>query len=604
MGDKAYLWELDSVRNSVEECRIAREVLFNTLLVEGKTVVMTFNQLADGKWILPFLKDEESYQYLLKLFQVEAIKLSHYERIQTVSHYVQNALEKALQKRNDFIFSGMDIKKEERYIVQEILETIRYSDPERLMEDMNCLQKWYDNIYDFMANSEQMKPIKQVKDPVSRWRKVLQGQKAEYVSFDIQVCRYYYLKGIMDTPEKFKACLKYEIDRLQIIYRYVKAILFISEKKTLDNKALKTSTSYATIMDFILSGEISKALKDLQSPWVKLFEDAVGEMRTIKDTYQWTSAKIRKEKSINNRSVWHNLINSKRKTDQEDLTALRDFEILLADVCYNFTLESSIDGIECLFDKKDDKNKVEFIEDLIKRVDERYNVLFLKNYKIGNAHNVDVNKEECLNWKQLVEIREDVYKLDSTKNHKPASWSGKVRKTQVSSSVKVFGISVLLFITVNFLGDICYNIIAAMCTDIMNYLKELLQTELKLLSNYPQDLETIWTMLWSLAVQSSLDLMNIDLINILVKSIDVQIVFAENTNVCWSVIKAVVKTAIKVIGAGLIISYIQRKKPLDILDIITEWRNKLSNWKMFKRKVSETEKLEENLEQKQTNSST
>ena len=110
MGDKVYLWELDSARNSVVECRIARETLYQKLLIEGKTVVITCNQLSDGRWLVPILENEENYQYFLKLFQLGALEISQYGNVRTVSQYTQEALDRASKEQKDFKFSGMAIE--------------------------------------------------------------------------------------------------------------------------------------------------------------------------------------------------------------------------------------------------------------------------------------------------------------------------------------------------------------------------------------------------------------------------------------------------------------------------------------------------------------
>lgn len=70
MESKVFLWEMDSVRNSERECQLASEALYRALLVDGNVVVMTFNQLADARWMLPILENEKDYSCLMQLFRM------------------------------------------------------------------------------------------------------------------------------------------------------------------------------------------------------------------------------------------------------------------------------------------------------------------------------------------------------------------------------------------------------------------------------------------------------------------------------------------------------------------------------------------------------
>lgn len=578
MGELVYLWELDSVRNSEEECRIARKVLYDTLLVEGKTVIMTFNQFADGKWILPILKDEDNYQHLLRLFQIGAIRLSRYKNIRTASQYIQNSLEKALQKNNDFIFSGLNIKKGERYIIQEVLEAIRYSNPERLLEDMNRLQELHDNVNSFLSDPKNIEAIRGKQNGLRYWKENFHNKKAD-VPFDIQVCRFYESKGVLQIPEIFKTRLRYEINRLQILYRYVKLILLFSEKKTYDNRATTQSAKYEDIMDYILDEKTVRALSHEGLCYEKLYTRAVRDMRRVKTQVECQNHIMSKKKILNNRSEWHNLIKQKRKKDGDELKELLDLEVMLIDICYNYTLESSIDGIECTFDKVVDGKRTDFVKDLANRVNEYCNRYFLQGDNLRKVN----NKKEDLDWGRLAEIREDVCKLDNksgkTKNN--MSWPQKVKKTQTRAPIKIFVWSVILFIIVNFAGEFFYNIIKIIITPVWSILGNQFELAIEKFAHSYPDLVNLFESILREGRQLIYDMGKVRIIVLPTGTVI-------DLNITELLIKIVreanlFENMLKIIIVGLLVSVIQKKKNLsDILDIVTNWLRKWKNWGKFK----------------------
>ena len=524
MGDKVYLWELDSVRNSVEECRIARETLYRKLLLEGKTVVITCNQLSDGRWLAPILKDEENYKYLLKLFKLGTLVISQYKDIRTVSQYTQNALENALNKGKDFKFSGIAMEKEETYIMQEMYRAICYSNPEQLKADIVDLQHLRESEIDFSEDSELMIKIK------------ANATDGNQLTFSEEVCKYYYLKGMMQTPEKFRVCLEYEIRRLLLVYHYVKLILLLSESKTIDNEPMKNSTKFSTILKYVLDSRQELISETDHIEWKDSFEKAVQEMQNI----------FSEDSSMQNRSIWYRKIDEQCKKQQIS-REVHDFQILMVDICYNFTLESSIKGIDCAFD---DDDKQGFANEFVYRMNCYYKMYCEGIHKVGKFYKLDDDIEECWNWKQLAEIRKDVYKLENKRGRKKKriSWMHKVKKTQKSISTKVFAGAVLAVVGIDLGVNTLYDVIGNGDQNAIGLVW----------------LSQMGTSDWLNVVQSWCNILGLSIIKVLV--------------------------------VGVIISLIQKRFGLhDILDEIVEWKQKLSNWRMFKTIAKQTGYVQEEM---------
>lgn len=402
-------------------------------------------------------------------------------------------------------------------------KVLQYSNPEQLIDDMINLQKLRDGEIDFSDDSELMIKIRNSDDAGNE------------LTFSEQVCKYYDSKGMIQTPEKFRVCLKYEIDRLLLIYRYAKLILFLSESKTVANEPVKNATELSAILEYVIN-VLPEAISTTHVGWKSTFKMAAQELRKI----------FTDNSSVKSRSTWYDKIDeecSKQQISDE----VHDFEILVVDVCYNFTLECSIKGIDSTFDYSDKKR---FNDDFINRMNCYYKMYCHGIHKVGKFYKLDDDQKESWNWKQLAQIRDDVYKLDHSKKQKPMSWLKKVRKTQKNDATKVFIGSTMIFIVV----DLVVN---------------------GLFDNIKQGGRGILELFMLFQMAGSVG-------------------STEWGHVCIEIMYALGSAIVKTLVIGLIISLINKKWDLsDILDIITEWNNKLSNWKMFKQRKLENEKLEE-----------
>ncbi len=106
-----YLHELDSVRTSSQEVAVARRALYEEIVLNGNTVVLTFNQLADSRAFLGLAMESEEMLAAIKgLMLCGAIKISRFGDKRTASQYLQDNLRpSAAGSHGKFVLSGWNI---------------------------------------------------------------------------------------------------------------------------------------------------------------------------------------------------------------------------------------------------------------------------------------------------------------------------------------------------------------------------------------------------------------------------------------------------------------------------------------------------------------
>lgn len=111
MDKLVYLHELDSVRTSSWEVAVARRALYEEIVLNGNTVVLTFNQLADSRAFLGLaMESEEMLSAIKGLMLCGAIKISRFGDKRTASQYLQDNLRpSAAGSHGKFVLSGWNI---------------------------------------------------------------------------------------------------------------------------------------------------------------------------------------------------------------------------------------------------------------------------------------------------------------------------------------------------------------------------------------------------------------------------------------------------------------------------------------------------------------
>ena len=124
MSKYVYLFELDSVRKTDEEIVKAQQTLYDEIVVNGNTVVMTYNQVVDSRGFFCLLDNREYYDNIIELFKKGKIKISQYRDIRTLSQYLLNSIE----RENGFIYSALPVKNNQKRLLALIRRSLIYSD--------------------------------------------------------------------------------------------------------------------------------------------------------------------------------------------------------------------------------------------------------------------------------------------------------------------------------------------------------------------------------------------------------------------------------------------------------------------------------------------
>lgn len=140
MNKSVYLYELDSVRNSEKEIEYGQQRLYDEIVLKGNQVVLTFNQLADSKALLSALESEEYRESFSKLFELGIIRVSGYSGIRTPVQYILGNIKEDPQSDN-FIFSGIPIKRADKITVDAFRTALTNNDPQFLRISETTLGK-------------------------------------------------------------------------------------------------------------------------------------------------------------------------------------------------------------------------------------------------------------------------------------------------------------------------------------------------------------------------------------------------------------------------------------------------------------------------------
>lgn len=127
-----YLDSLDSVRNSDAEVILGQNELLDRLFYTDHTVVLTMQQLTDGRVFGNLLRDKDCTEYILFQFVTGRLRYSQYGTIKTPSQYVQNSLTKC--KDSGYLFSYLPIRQADEKLLNAELDALRNGSLEYLEE--------------------------------------------------------------------------------------------------------------------------------------------------------------------------------------------------------------------------------------------------------------------------------------------------------------------------------------------------------------------------------------------------------------------------------------------------------------------------------------
>ena len=290
MDRLVYLFELDSVvkyEHKLQGVAFSKgvEALFSEIIVKGNSVALTMNQLADSQFMKEIIQNDKAYSTILQLFEYGALKVSLYNDIHTASQYMQQAIEKSLDKNDNFTFSSIPVKKEDKALLEKMGNALKFSDLSLISDEIEKTQ---------------------------------------------------------DVKEK---------ERLKTVYRFLNMILQISVCER-SNVPLK-ETKKRSFEDFL------KVVWDIIDT-----EDLSGysfgdNIKKAKEILVERSNKIVEKRY--NRSNWL----PANSTTPEEILADK-----LVNICYNYTLEDSVNGVSKHYDDSDFDRT--FFIDFVNRLEEEY----------------------------------------------------------------------------------------------------------------------------------------------------------------------------------------------------------------------------------------
>lgn len=140
--DCVYLKELDSVNQTYEEQIIAEKALYNALVYQGKTVILTYNQIVDSIAFLHCIKDEMSFTALLDYFKDGKLLVNQYKNDMNISKYFQmNYHSDTFFKSSYFSFLQKYSKDVQNSIYDGLNKSIQYGDDLYLRNFLPIIEK-------------------------------------------------------------------------------------------------------------------------------------------------------------------------------------------------------------------------------------------------------------------------------------------------------------------------------------------------------------------------------------------------------------------------------------------------------------------------------
>lgn len=344
MNKLVYLYELDSVRNSEEEIKIAQQALYEEIVVNGNQVVLTFNQLTDSKGFLCSLNDEDSYNEILKLFKMGVLRVSRVKDARTASQFVQNVIDRCIANdNNSFIFSGLPVLSTEKELLSMIKNAIMYSDPAILEEYLVFLEE----------------------------------------------------KNNIENNTKNKKRNENEINRIKYLIRFVNLILELSIEATannpLNNNYNETMLDFLDKVSFLYPQYKFKFLGKKSKEMRESLFDALELLYKIKADFINLEGEKEANRLMKRRSNWVNKLNT---LPNEKKVCMAE---AIIDLCYNYSMEESILGVSKHYLENRDEM---FIDDFEHRIVSYWN-LYIENihkFHKGESKNVDKYDIEIPEW--------------------------------------------------------------------------------------------------------------------------------------------------------------------------------------------------------------
>ena len=414
MDRLVYLFELDSVRNSEQEVERGQQALYEEIVLNGNSVVLSFNQLSDSEAFLYAVKDPKSYEQILQLFEMEVLRFSPFETIRTPSQYIQGAIEKGKAVGNDnFIFSALPVKCEEKELLEEIQRALRFS-------DLSVLQESLEECRSMQKKTQDLAEVETLRE---------QEKKLDYMIRYIRLILQLSVQDLKKNPRK-------------------------------DERRITFVECYRRVCQMLKTGIAREYMEDEEAYILinALLPDAWERLSKVHDTICRNSVKSNRDER-NNRTNWIRILNEVHAPDAYLAEAI-------VDLCYNYAVESSMVGISRHYTELKD---VSFERDFSIRLQQYWRQYQQAIHLFGDRDQEQVNEYQIQqqDWEQVVrviqtnqeyrkkrkqeqKIRIDVYETDYEEEKK--EWNKMIWKSFWRSGQIAFGYLVAFVVFDLFLG--------------------------------------------------------------------------------------------------------------------------------------------------------
>ncbi len=373
MNKLVYLFELDSVRKTDKEIHEGQLAMYDELVGNGNTIAMSMNQITDSKTFLCMLQDNEHYDIIKRLVENKCIKVSRYGEIRTVSQYVQNAINRNLEKNEDvFIFSALPVKSNQKLLLKLMQKVL-------LNADLSIIEEYIK----FKSNDQ-----------------------------IVQLFNEYNTDG---TIKKTKISIDRAKDYLKFLYRFLEMTISISMNGELAIPAIKYDETYKQKSFFDIMNEIISF--DCDKNQLKLWDETINILNEIKNQFVRDS-----ENKKNNRSVWIKKIKAlEGSRNKENL----QYAELIVDLCYNYTIELSICGVSKHYER--DGHIESFKQEFFSRLKYDWNDGQDAEHRFlqEETNEYTMYKHESINWEHGLrmilrnkKLEKDSEKVDDEHNNK------------------------------------------------------------------------------------------------------------------------------------------------------------------------------------------
>lgn len=287
MQKLVYLFELDSVRNSDNEILIGQQALYNEIVGNGNTVVLTYNQLVDSRGFFSLLDIPEYYDNLVKLFKIGAIRISQFGEIRTISQYLINAC----ASERSFIYSGWPLKSTQKRLLALIKRSLIYSDLSEINDYKDGIRSDAELLDLFIEVDSDMQP--------------------HDTSLDVSQCK----------------------DIIENLFHLIKTVLRLSSIHTIYISP-KPNDEYAMSLPKYLSYALRLNPDDNNELW----ESAISKLKSLD--------LVKNSIGSNDRSDYHHAIRllHKKAVDSGNVADVEAYQYAeaIVDLCYNYQLEYSV----------------------------------------------------------------------------------------------------------------------------------------------------------------------------------------------------------------------------------------------------------------------